>query len=201
MSQSNPLRVLVPLLMLALASVASGCAKPWNVAHAGLETGAEAVAQTDEMVATLMAPRLREAQAEIVAESRQARQQYEECTSAEPPRDDCGDPPNVPEYMARYDDRVRSWESVTRSLEVIREILLLAETAVTAWRDTKTQPNNWGPLCERLGEAQRSIVRAIEACEVEVPSAWEGVLGALEPVCTFLAPSPLSELIEMGGNE
>jgi hypothetical protein len=182
------------LMLTLMATAMMGCTKPWNTAHTALEVTAEAVASTDAMVATGMRDTHTKVRAAVVAEAREARQEYEACASADPPRNDCGERPTVEQFMAIYEERVSTWEAVTTALEVMREVLLLAESAVTAWRDMKQQPENWGTICTRLGEAQRNIIQAIEACDVDVPEQWEMGMSMIAPVCSMFAPpTPATE--------
>jgi hypothetical protein len=183
-NRSIPLALMLTLMATAML----GCTRPWNTAHTALDVTAEAVASTDAMVAAGMVDTHTKVRAAVVAEARAAREEYESCTSADPPRDDCGERPTVEQFLAIYEERVQTWEAVTTALEVLREVLLLAESAVTAWRDLKQQPEEWGSLCTRLGEAQASVVRAIEACDVDVPDEWEQGLQLIEPVCSMFAP-------------
>jgi hypothetical protein len=183
----------LPILFLALAVLVVfgvSCSHPWNAAHSGLEVVAEAVVQTDHLVASAMPPSLERARTEVVAAAREARQAYEECTSAEPARADCGEAPDVETFLARYDELVSRWSGIGSALDVIRELLITMEAAVTTWRNLKQQPSNWGTLCQQIGVAQAAIVSAIEACGVTVPATWQAALAALEPVCTFIAPQP-----------
>ena len=119
--------------------VLSGCSSPWNAAHTGLELTAEAVAQTDRVVASAMLPSLERARAAVVVAAREARQAHEACLDADPAREDCGEAPSIETFMVRYDELVSRWSGLGSALEVIRQLLITLEAAVTSWLELANQ--------------------------------------------------------------
>jgi len=179
--------VVICLLLVPLA-----CSRPWNTAHTGLEVAAEGLVASDEIVARAMAPDHADARAAVVAEYQEALTEYSACLSGEREPPDgtpivagCGSEPTVEGYLERYDERVEQWEQVTQALEVLREVLLIAEAAVTAWRDSQEQPDDWSHICQRIYDAEQAVVRAIEATGTDVPEQWERMLTLIRPVCSW----------------
>lgn len=165
--------------VIAFALLACGCAgmRPWNIAHSGLELTAEAVAATDEIVAERMEPDTARAREEAVASRR-------ECMEGAVSPDDCP----VDMFMDMWRERVSRWETVVDSLEAIREILIVGEQAVTAWRDSQEQPGDWSHICARLDATQAAVRRALSSFDIDVPPAWARVADMIGPVCTFAVP-------------
>lgn len=176
----------IPLILLLLLA---GCAKPWNTANTALEASAMAVVATDEMLAE--SPATTEAhaaaRARVVAEAQEALDTWEACQQ-DYSQTDCGERPNVDEFMERYreSEEVQRWENIALALEELREILIVAQAAVGVWRDLEQEPDNWSVICDGLHTTQGAAVRAIEAAGVEVPDQYEVALGQLGAVCNLV---------------
>jgi hypothetical protein len=170
------------VLLFGVLFLCVGCQRPWNGAHTGLEVAAEAVATTGAMVDEVMGEDPAEARQAVVGEYQVAYTEYRECMQS---GGECGEEPSIELFLERYDERMEDWSAVTTALEVVGAALVTAEAGVTSWRASQQQPDDWDHICSTIHTAQGAVVRAIEACGVDVPAMWEQALNALGLVCSW----------------
>jgi hypothetical protein len=160
----------VALSVATLTLVA--CARPWNVAHEGLEVMADAVVIADGAARARMPEDYDRAEAAVLERAAAD-------AAADTPR-------SVDEYLADWRSRVQPWRETFEALEAARELLLGAEAILAAWRDTGEEPREWAAICTALGELQERVTLALEGVGVTLPSVWQQVRPMLQPVCTFI---------------
>lgn len=181
--------------LLALAVVLVACAHPWNIAHSGLEITADATVQTDKVLAVAQIPGLDAVKARLAKTYEEELVAYAACSKVEPRPDDCRDPGTGEEYIeAHYDTdkTVRAWGRVKTGLDGVKRAVLTGEQIVTAWRDTKTQPEGWRSICDAIQEGANQVTGGLEENDVEVPAAWNQSKGLLAPVCNWIGDAVIS---------
>jgi len=161
-------------LLLALALVLCSCSqqRAQVAVQSSLTAAAHVVAAVDQELASRIPPMVEEIAHEV-------RRERLESPVEMPPE----------HWLSVLVVRLEPLAQVTRALRVIKEALLTAQGALTAWIEGGELPEEWGPFCDGVGDAASHLLEALDAAGVDgIPEQVRTVVGMLDEACAVAGP-------------
>jgi len=185
MKQKTDSVFVVLVIFLTGILISCGTQTPWGTGNALLATVAKTVAYTDLHVSEMISKSLNKAQQDVVKEAAQDKVIRLACLNQNIHSDLCSPEKSSQYYIGRYRELIKSVESAVYYLETTRDLIIIGDSILREWRNTKRLPVEFNAWCLDLTDSLQLTYEFIDDIGIDLNINTKSIINTIKQICVL----------------